>query len=665
MSVCKTQFVCSIARAVACFVLFCVVTSRLAMAQAPTSIKLDMTINIDAVGNADVNYDLSMPAKPYAMLKSTFGDAFHVIRSMQSGSSWLELKNVNARFEDQLQSVVSHCEASGLLRTTAPGKWSFNIGGMDDGFELLDIHDNQAIFACVPDSNFGIMRMYTRVNLPRGSSNVKFDSRRGNLTYDFEPKLVEGKRASASYELKAQEHIMSSLARLYGTEESGLFAAKNIFTNDGDQMLHDYRVRFRIDGYSSWSPWKKCKVVYPGQTVLDSFYPVLDIDKLAELNGTRHAMVETEFEYTQTDGEKVSETDASRVQILSRNEVIYSSRRNGENLNWFESFDLAPWILASFTNGTDPVMQQFAGRVSALAGGPASSLDSEHAIAFLNTMWKVLQSNHLAYQTSPGLTIDNFNGQHVKYGRDVLRNRAGTCIDLAILWASAAESVGLKPYIVVIPGHAFPMIELPNGNRLPIESTMIGSATLEEAVNQGLETLKKAEAEGLIMIVDINDLKSNQNVGSLDLPKVSEDVLVKWGYNLDELINQPVTETQEVETQETNTTTHTVRRERTTESTPANPCLGDWQMIVQHNGVEVRGGQRFMADGSYACVMINSYPNGTQETITEVGRYIDQGTHFEFHTDAGDYNQRYRWVNGCMEMEFPELNVWIRFSKAE
>jgi hypothetical protein len=85
-------------------------------------------------------------------------------------------------------------------------------------------------------------------------------------------------------------------------------------------------------------------------------------------------------------------------------------------------------------------------------------------------------------------------------------------------------------------------------------------------------------------------------------------------------------------------------------------------MTFQANGVEIRGIQRFNADGSYACVMVYNYADGSQEQTTEEGTWIDRGTWFEFHTDAGDYNQRYRWANGGMEMEFPDLNGWIRFA---
>ncbi|MEZ6119001.1 MAG: hypothetical protein R3C28_20865 [Pirellulaceae bacterium] len=636
-------------------------TARFAPAQSPTSMKLDMTINIDSIGNAKVDYDLSMPAKSYAVVKQTFGDAFHVIRSMEQNAGWLEMRNIDARFEDRAQSVVSKCDAVGLLRTTAPGKWLFDVGGMDSGFELLDIHDNQAIFGSVSEAAVGMMRMYTRVNLPEGSQNVQFDARRGQLTYDFEPELEYGSRPGADYELLAQEHIMSSLAKIYSTEQSELFAAKNLFTNTGNQRLYDYRVRFRINGYSSWSPWKKCRVVYPGQTVLDYFYPVMDIDRLADLTGTRHAMVETEVEYTTEDGDKVQDTDARRVQILSRNEVIYSSRPDGASLNWFESFDLAPYILTTFTNGTDPVMQQFAGRISALAGGPAASLNSEHAVVFLNTMWATLQMNHLSYQTSPGLSVNDYFGQHVKYGRDVLRNRAGTCIDLAILWASAAESVGLKPYIAIIPGHAFPIIELPNGNQLPIEATMIGTGTLEEAVQTGFETLKKAQEKGMIMIVDIDDLKHNQNIRSLDLPKVSEDVLVKWGYNFDELLsnanNQAAEDVQEESAEDADDSRDNPAQ--------ANALIGDWQTAVDLDGMQFKAVQRFLADGQYGCVMVTYYDDGSKEVVEEKGTYIDHGTHFEFNTNLGQYNQNYRWNGNGFDMEFDNVETWLHFTKVQ
>ena len=262
-------------------------------------------------------------------------------------------------------------------------------------------------------------------------------------------------------------------------------------------------------------------------------------------------MITSEIEYETADGEKVSDSDARRVQILSRNEVIYSSRRNDDNLNWFEQYNLAPYILTCFTDGSDPVIQQFVGRISSMANGPANSYSYDEAYKFLDTIWTSLADNKVAYQTSPTLSYDQHFGQHVKYGRDVLRNRAGTCIDLSIFWASAAESVGLKPHIVVIPGHAFPVIEMPNGQMLPIESTFMGKKSFKEAIESGMKSLKSGQADGRIILVDIKQMKDS-GIRSLDLPRLDEDVLTQWGYSF----KRPTTTNNELanNTPEQNTT---------------------------------------------------------------------------------------------------------------
>jgi hypothetical protein len=627
-----------------------------AFAQTPTTIKLDMTIDVNGVGDAHVSYDLSMPPREYAALKQNFGDAFQVIRSMEANRGWLEVANLDARFEDRLQSVVSQCDARGLTRTTGPGQWTFDAGTADDGWELISVNQNQAILSNILPTPAGVVRCLTRINMPQGSTNIRYDDQAGQLAWEFHPAIEEGDNPAATLELLEQDRIMSSLAKVYSTEQSQLFAARHLFTNTGNQSLRDYRVRFRIDGYSSWSPWKQCKVVYPGQTVLDYFYPVMDIDKLCTLTGSRHAMIEMEAEYTTADGERVRESDGRRVQLLSRNEVVYSTRRDSENLNWFEQFDLVPMILTAFTNGTDPVMQQFAGRVSSLAGGPASSLDPDQAVAFLGTMWQTLEYNRISYQTSPGLSYDQHFGQHVKFGRDVLQNRAGTCIDLAILWASAAESVGLNPCIAVIPGHAFPVIQLPNGNLLPIEATLVGHATFEQALEKGLATLEAARQDGRLILVDVYDMKHNQGIRSLDLPVADEDVLTKWGYDFDTL-QASTTAEEPVADQTVEQPTQVVAS--------VDPIVGDWKTESSYNGYVVRAVQRFKADGSYFCVGAVTDPNGAEQVFEEQGTWQRHADRLEFNTNLGQYTQEYKWVDANrFKLLIPQFNAWFEFERA-
>src|ERR671936_406412 len=100
-----------------------------------------------------------------------------------------------------------------------------------------------------------------------------------------------------------------------------------------------------------------------------------------------------------------------------------------------------------------------AGGVRRRAGGGATSNEDEAAHKFLDALYTYM-GKHIDYQTPPGELFDGKFAQHVKYGRDVLRNRAGTCIDLAILYGSVCEAVGLRPVLFIIPGHCFPGIYL-------------------------------------------------------------------------------------------------------------------------------------------------------------------------------------------------------------
>ncbi len=93
--------------------------------------------------------------------------------------------------------------------------------------------------------------------------------------------------------------------------------------------------------------------------------------------------------------------------------------------------------------------------------------------------------------------------------------------------------------------------------------------------------------------------------------------------------------------------------------------LGDWVTEVKFQSAKIQGAQRFGADGSYKSIMINTYEDGSSEKIEEEGTYVDHGTYFEFHTNQGDYDQRYRIQNGSMMLEFVDLNTWFQFERVQ
>ena len=214
---------------IACF-LVGLLMSQFAVGQVSDSIKLRLNVKIDSKGDAKAKYELQLPPRAFATLKQVMKDPFYVIRSMESNIGWLELANIDARFDNASCSVLSQCDAVGMMRTTDEGQWLLNVGNAKEGIELLDIRDGQAIFSCTSVSPTGLVRTYFTIETPRNSRNLAYDAKQGNLTYEYHPEIEEGGRTRTQFDLQAEERILSSLGKIYSQETKWTcFAAKTQF----------------------------------------------------------------------------------------------------------------------------------------------------------------------------------------------------------------------------------------------------------------------------------------------------------------------------------------------------------------------------------------------------------------------------------------------------
>ena len=96
-----------------------------------------------------------------------------------------------------------------------------------------------------------------------------------------------------------------------------------------------------------------------------------------------------------------------------------------------------------------------------------------------------------------------------------------------------ALAVGIPTaYIFLIPGHAFPVIQLPqSGNLLPIESTLLKyDVPFSEAVAYGENQTWKEAMSGPYIVIDISALQS-QGYTPPQLPSLPANTLTSsWGY---------------------------------------------------------------------------------------------------------------------------------------
>lgn len=122
---------------------------------------------------------------------------------------------------------------------------------------------------------------------------------------------------------------------------------------------------------------------------------------------------------------------------------------------------LIPEIIAAFVTPNHPKISEV---ISAASGylkqwGKYPSFtgyqtrNPDNVKAQMAAIYAALQSAGIIYN-SPPASYETV-GQRIRLPHIVLQQKHGTCLDLAVLYASCLEAVGLHPIIVIIKGHAF------------------------------------------------------------------------------------------------------------------------------------------------------------------------------------------------------------------
>ena len=575
------------------------VVTGTAKAQAPT-LKLKETNKVEANGDAAFKYEIKLPTALYTMLKKNTPNTALLLRKLGlHQENWFLVDDIKGNWDDGASTVVIECKTRGAARMGKDQNWEIPLAEGSD-LELVAVQDGVAILtsaAAVP--GFGVATCTTRVALPAGAKDVKPLTNPARLAYKL-PASEAGGEPKAEFEAEAKPKVMSALAKPMSQKKfSALWTARSIFKNSGTQTLTDYRVRFKMTDFTNaWSPWSGTPKVVPGQTVVDPYFPIMDMEKIGKLTGNTRASVEVQYQYKTADGKLHEDSETKELQLMSRNEVFFTSMAAGESVDWSDMDNMSPFILPAFVTHEDPIIQQAVGWVTKAAGGINAAGSDEEALKFMAAVYEFMGAN-IAYQTPPWEGNGNKMVQHVKFGRDILRNRAGTCIDLAILYGSMCEAVGLEPVLFSIPGHCFPAVILPKSGRLiPVESTMIGKASFDDANKYAYEKHIKSINAGTLSSTKVEISKLHkEGVHPIDLPNLPGDSLEKWG------VKAEFAKVKKAENNENRPNDNRLQPQQP----PAQPAqkisiVGDWATSAMNNGVQIVQLIGFMDNGGFAMV---------------------------------------------------------------
>lgn len=292
--------------------------------------------------------------------------------------------------------------------------------------------------------------------------------------------------------------VMTAVYKVYGGDFSDRWVARTIITNDGETPCHDLHIEYKIPGYVETTSAEEYPLILPGQTVRDYCYPVFDPDQMAEIDSETTAELVISY---QCDGMDRPVTTTKRFDFLGHNEWIQSSIPEDERLVFHDWGD-NDTFLAAFVTAKDPEVQAFAKQ---LTGGLFTREDNGAMLA-LGRIYYGLRDAGYKYITEPSSYWTEEGAQHVQFPRETMAHKSGNCVDLSVLFAALLESVGVKTYLTLSPGHCQLCIELPEeGSVIPVEATMVDepASTLQDSLSYAWDWYQKYSAENTFTFMDV------------------------------------------------------------------------------------------------------------------------------------------------------------------
>ncbi len=311
--------------------------------------------------------------------------------------------------------------------------------------------------------------------------------------------------------LHTREEIMTCAYKVYGDDQQGMWVAKTIIRNVGDVPARDFRIAYKIEGYTDWTSTEVYPLILPGQTVRDYCWPNLDDAKVKEISTKTPVELKMRYEH---DGLDSPVEDTEKIYLLGKNDFTFTSLEEDDIFTFSDAFDNYP-LLAAFVTPNEETVKSMANQIS---GGLETVISDQDAYTAFLRSFDILRQYGVRYIMEPsGFWTEN-QAQYVQYPHETILRASGTCLDLAICMAALMEAVGIRSYVALIPGHAIPVIQLPQSGELyAIESTFIDrdyvlshypgetspEVTALECMDIAARQIKAAMEEGSYILIDI------------------------------------------------------------------------------------------------------------------------------------------------------------------
>jgi len=252
-------------------------------------------------------------------------------------------------------------------------------------------------------------------------------------------------------------------------------------------------VESEIVGYSSET--SDTVTLPPGETVEIRQNPLLIPEAIDELNTHRLAEYHIAVKYLDEGEQRIILDDTQETLLYARRDFPWAIKGFTDHEVW--------QLIAAMVMPNDPKVEELIRHAADYtesglmwSGYGGAEDDSDGAVwERLEAIWDAETEDYDITYISTWVSYATDETQRIRLPAETLEQGSGNCIELAILFASAAEAIDLEAALVRVPGHAYVAVrtDQENANYYFVETTMIGRTDFEAAVQRGAEEWAEAQ----------------------------------------------------------------------------------------------------------------------------------------------------------------------------
>jgi len=304
--------------------------------------------------------------------------------------------------------------------------------------------------------------------------------------------------------------VLTAAYKVYGDNSQDMWVAKTIIKNTGKMPAKKFKISYKMGDLTDWNSGEEYAEIRPGQTVRDYCWPPMDPQKVQAITTKTPVELTVKYDYQ---GLAEPEEQSEKLFLLGKNDFVFTSLKKEDIVTFADNFDNYRFV-AAFITPNEETTKSFA---NTIAGGLITRQVDGDALAAFKNAFDALRAHGVKYIMEPEGFWTGTASQYIQYPKETIDRKSGTCLDLAITMSALMEAVGVKSYVALIPGHAIPLIELPeSGDLYAIESTWIdkdfavskypdmvsGDVTASESISAAKDELDKAQKDGTMILVN-------------------------------------------------------------------------------------------------------------------------------------------------------------------